>query len=49
MVDLTHQAVSMVIAPPPLYNEQGRPGFLERNIRIELMTEDWKSAVLPLN
>jgi len=22
---------------------------MERNIRIELMTEDWKSPVLPLN
>ena len=45
----TNLALFMVTAPPPLYNGQGRPGFLERNIRIELMTEDWKSAVLPLN
>ena len=44
-----HLALFMVTAPPPLYNEQGRPGFLERNVRIELTTEDWKSAVLPLN
>ena len=33
-----HLALFMVTAPPPLYNGQGRPGYLVPVVGIELTT-----------
>ena len=39
MVDPTHQAVSMVIAPPPVYNGQGRPGSVRLALQFAVLLQ----------
>lgn len=46
---IKHSACDMTISQLLARIEIWNKKYTERNIRIELMTEDWKSAVLPLN